>query len=232
MRRFLLPGTYETPTIRLEGDEAHHLLHVLRAAIGETIVVFNGEGEEAAARILDITQNTCELEILERRVAPPETSAPIILGTAVPKGERFDWLVEKTTELGVARLVPLVTRHSVVEPGPNKLDRMRRTIVAASKQCRRGRLMELDEPLGWDDFVARHFPGADPLVAHPGGESFSQFDLSMTRPVVLAVGPEGGLTEEEVAVAQRNGARLVGLGPRVLRIETAAVALAAMCCLR
>ena len=78
---------------------------------------------------------------------------PLVLASAVPKGDRFDWLVEKATELGVERLIPLVTERSVVEPGPAKLTRLRRTIIEASKQCRRNRLMVLDPPTRWTELV-------------------------------------------------------------------------------
>ena len=85
-----------------------------------------------------------------------------MLATAVPKGDRFDWLVEKATELGVERLIPIVTERSVVVPRGSKLDRLRRSIIEASKQCRRARLMELAEPMDWPELVS-HFPACDPV---------------------------------------------------------------------
>lgn len=232
MHRFFLPGPYNTPAAHLDGEEAHHLLGVLRASVGAELVIFDGRGTEATARIVHIGKNAADLEILERRQSPPDTVVPVTLGTAVPKGERFDWLVEKATELGVTRLIPLLTAHRVVEPGANKLNRLRRTIISASKQCGRNRLMELGEPTPWHAFVEREFRDAAVLVAHPGGESLASLALPMNQPLVLAVGPEGGLTDEEIDLARRSGGRIVGLGPRLLRVETAAMVLATMCCLR
>jgi 16S rRNA (uracil1498-N3)-methyltransferase len=145
--------------------------------------------------------------------------------------------------LGVRRFIPLVTSRSVVLPGEGKLDKMRRTIVEASKQCRRTRLMELSAPLTWPDFIAREIARkiarkiasetaselapASAWVAHPSGGPLEFTNELPTGPTVLAVGPEGGFTDDELELAVQAGAKLISLGPRVLRIETAALALAA-----
>jgi 16S rRNA (uracil1498-N3)-methyltransferase len=154
--------------------------------------------------------------------------AVLTLATAVPKGDRFDWLVEKATELGVARLVPLITARSVVHPGTSKLDRLRRRIVEASKQCGRSRLMELAVPIPWTDCVSREFSGKDVWVADPSGAPFSRGEVPSQGSVLAAIGPEGGFTPDELEAACRHGARLVALGRRILRIETAGMALSAL----
>lgn len=226
-RRFFLPQTFDASLLVLSGAEAHHLLHVLRLGVGETVILFDGKGTEAVARIEAVAHGTAELRIEEVRTAVAETLVPIILGTAVPKGDRFAWLVEKATELGVARLVPLNTQRSIVEPGAGKLEKMRQTVVAASKQCGRSRLMEIDAPTSWRDFVDREFSAGDAFIAHPSGEALVAATVPPQRPVLLAIGPEGGLTEAEVAFACEHGGKLVSLGPRILRIETAALVMAA-----
>jgi 16S rRNA (uracil1498-N3)-methyltransferase len=132
----------------------------------------------------------------------------LTLATAVPKGDRFDWLVEKATELGVERLIPLVTDRSVVEPRGSKLSRLRRLIIESSKQCRRDRLMVLDDPL------------ADPEGCPPGRWP----PLERGRSLALAVGPEGGFTTEERALADQAGWRPINLSVHTLRIETAGLA--------
>lgn len=226
-RRFYLPQAFDVPRLVLEGAEAHHLLHVLRLGVGQDVILFDGRGIEALARIESVSQSTAELQIQELRTAATETPVPIILGTAVPKGDRFGWLVEKATELGVARLVPLNTQRSIVEPGAGKLEKMRQTVVAASKQSGRSRLMEIGAPTSWREFVEREFSEGDAFIAHPSGELLDQKFVAPARPIVVAIGPEGGFTEAEVAFACEHGGKLVCLGPRVLRIETAALVMAA-----
>lgn len=229
--RFFIPESLDGPTVELGGGEAHHLLHVLRHKTGDRVVLFDGNGAEATAEIIATSRHAAELQIVNRSQSSADSCCLVILGTAVPKGDRFRWLVEKATELGVSRLVPLVTARSVVEPGSGKLEKMRSTVIAAAKQSGRRRLMQLDSLTQWDDFVRGEFPGHTAWLAHPTGEparSMITTDRQET-PVILAVGPEGGFTDGEIHTAVESGARLVNLGPRTLRIETAAVTLAALC---
>jgi 16S rRNA (uracil1498-N3)-methyltransferase len=148
-----------------------------------------------------------------------EVAAPL------PKGERAPFLVEKLTELGVTAFTPLETARSVVRPREAKLDRLERHVVEASKQCGRNVLMEVGPLTTWADFVRRGDLPARRVLAHPGGAAglaAEAVDLA------VAVGPEGGFTEEEVADALAAGWRAVALGPRILRVETAALALAVL----
>jgi 16S rRNA (uracil1498-N3)-methyltransferase len=227
-RRFYVAHPLDVASLTLAGAEAHHLLHVLRLGISDEVILFDGQGSEASARITAVSDSgTAELQLLEHRPAQSETPFPITLGVAVPKGDRFAWLVEKATELGVTRLVPLVTDRSVVEPGEGKLERMQKTIVEASKQSGRGRLMELGPLTKWSEFVDE-FENGDAYIADPGGDLCDFSAHHVTRPVILAVGPEGGFTDAELDLACEAGAQLISLGPRTLRIETAALALATL----
>lgn len=226
-RRFYLPPPWGSPTVVVTGSEARHLSRVLRLGVGDEVTLFDGEGNQARARVERVDEGSVSLSVLEQ-IGGDSSSLALTLATAVPKGDRFDWLVEKATELGVARLIPLITERSVVHPGGSKLERLRRRIVEASKQCERSRLMELTEPMSWSDCVAREFAGARVQVADPSGEPFSADRSSTTGPVLAAVGPEGGFTPEELELALRHGARIVALGSTILRIETAALAMAAL----
>lgn len=229
MPRFFLPQSFDAPMVRLAGDEARHLSRVLRLKAGDEVILFDGRGGEAQARISTIAADGVELSVLERSTGVEPARLRLTLATAVPKGERFDWLVEKATELGVDRLVPIITTRSVVHPGPGKLDRLRRTIVAASKQCGRSRLMELTEPIAWQELVEREFKGDRvALVADPSGEKPPWDARSGPLETIVVIGPEGGLTPNELESAVAAGARLISLGPRILRIETAALAAAAL----
>lgn len=208
----------------LRGNEAHHLLHVMRAKVGSEIIVFDGWGGEWWAEITKLGRAEVELALKQHRPVERELATPLVLGIALPKGDRQRWLIEKAVELGVTRLVPIVTSRSnssTAEP-PAKLARY---VVEASKQSGRNRLMEIDKPLAWAQFVNQNW-GQSKLLAHPGGKSVGDFPSDKTS-IALAVGPEGGFTDEEVELAQTNGWSLVGLGERILRIETAAIALIA-----
>ncbi|HEY3968771.1 MAG TPA: RsmE family RNA methyltransferase [Planctomycetaceae bacterium] len=227
-RRFFVRGPLRAGTLHLAGPEAHHLVRVLRIGVGQSVVLFDGGDFEAPADVTGVEPGGVELVVHEPRVSRTEPAVDLVLAVAVPKGDRFGWLVEKATELGVRRLVPLVTERSVVVPGPGKLEKMRRTIIEASKQCRRTRLMELAEPAEWPAFLLQEPAAGNIWLAHPGGAPFDCGQIYDAGRVVVAVGPEGGFTEAEVELAASRGAALVSLGPRVLRIETATLVLAAL----
>lgn len=210
----------------LGGSEAHHLLHVMRAKPGVEVVLFDGRGAEFLARVEETGRNSVELEIVQRQEADRELPFLLTLGVCLPKGDRQKWLVEKTVELGLTRLVPLVTERSVAQPVDTALERLRRGIVEASKQCGRNRLMEIGTPQRWADFVHAADADAGRWLAHPSGDVGSwphRPSTGLCGDVCLAVGPEGGFTEDELALAAEAGWQRIALGPRILRVETAAV---------
>jgi 16S rRNA (uracil1498-N3)-methyltransferase len=222
--RFFCPDTPVDGRAFLEGDEARHLSRVRRVELGECVELFDGRGSTHQAEVVALGKDRVELIVRKSTVSERQSSGSITLASAVPKGDRFDWLIEKATELGVARLIPLVTDRSVVDPRSAKLDRLRRVVIEASKQCRRDWLMELELPSKWSSVVEQS-PEPLKLIAHPGAPGFLAQGLKLVgRPAILAIGPEGGFTEAEVDTARSNGWQSVGLGPTVLRIETAALA--------
>jgi 16S rRNA (uracil1498-N3)-methyltransferase len=221
----------------LTGQEAHHLIHVMRGATGTRVVLFDGRGCEFLAEIDRIERGKVHLSILAHHEVDRELPFSLTVAVALPKGDRQKWLVEKAVELGVARLVPLKTSRSVAQPVQQAVVRLERTVIEASKQCGRNWLMEISEPQSWPDFVTNTQEMPARLLAHPGDRSRPSgladglrgpSDKTVADPVVLAVGPEGGFTAEEVALAVAAGWTLVDLGPRILRVETAAILLAAM----
>ncbi len=214
----------------LDGPEAHHLLHVMRARVGDKVTLFDDSGAEFEATVESLGRSDAAVRILERREIDRELPVALVVGVALPKGDRQRWLVEKLTELGVTELVPLATERGVAQPTAPALDRLRRGVVEAAKQCGRNRLMQIAEPLAWDAWVRRESPRR--LLAHPGGVLLSQIDPSAVVATQIAIGPEGGLTDAEVAAAIAAGWLSVDLGPRILRVETAAVALTAAVTLR
>lgn len=222
----------ETPVseswVTLSGAEAHHLSHVMRASPGDRITLFDGSGAEFTAEVERIERREAQLTIVERVEVDRELPLRITLAVALPKGDRQKWLVEKAVELGVAELVPLLTERSIADPKPQALARLERAVIEASKQCGRNRLMQIEQPRGWSDFVAETADVACRLLAHPGGcGELRACDLSSElRRAVLAVGPEGGFSDAEITSAVESGWRKIGLGRRILRIETAALLLA------
>lgn len=214
--------------VELEGNEAHHLLHVVRLRPGDRVLLFDGKGTDADAVIVATSRRKVELRVEELRRHPPETSG-LTLAVAPPKGERLRWMVEKLTELGVSRWVPLLTERGVVTPGEGRQSKMPQWVIEAARQCGRHHLMEIDSPVSLADFLTER-EQAGLLLAHPGGEPVARVLDDITGgPLQVLVGPEGGFTEEEVSLAREHGAVLVGLGSSILRIETAAMALAATC---
>ncbi len=216
--------------LTLDGPEAHHLLHVLRAEVGRQVVLFDGSGAEFDAAVVSRARQSVELRIVELREVDRELPLALVVGVALPKGERQKWLIEKLTELGAAAVVPLVVERGVAQPTGGALGRLERWVVEASKQCGRNRLMQIDTPRTWHEWLnASDERTADVrrLVAHPGGVPLAELELAAPLPTLLAIGPEGGLTDDEVAAAVAAGWQAVDLGRRILRVETAAVALAA-----
>jgi len=226
-RRFFLPSLDSGPAVRLTGDEARHLARVLRCQPGDIVTLFDGVGGEADACVTRADRDAVELSVQVRRKCAPQPCRTMTLAVAPPKGDRFAWLVEKATELGVDRLIPLLTQRTVVEPGAGKLDKLRKKIVEASKQSGRSRLMVLTDPVSWPSFLNSDMADAMLLVADPHADRLSPADFAGSRPLIVAVGPEGGFSEEELAAAKSRQARLISLGPTTLRVETAAIALAA-----
>jgi 16S rRNA (uracil1498-N3)-methyltransferase len=221
VRHPLAPG----PMI-LTGPEAHHLATVLRAHPGESVCLFNGDGAEYPAVVAQVTKKEVTLEVTGRETLGRELGFRLEVAAPLPKGDRGDFLLEKLTELGVTHFVPLRTRRSVVHPRETRLDKLERAVIEASKQCGRNVLLAVGPLTDWEDYCRRPDLPARRLLAHPGGEPVPS---GVGEDVAVAVGPEGGLTSEEVELARAAGWRVVGLGPRVLRVETAALALAVLC---
>lgn len=243
VERFFLPqslqlATVEQGAVELDGSEAHHLLHVLRAKVGDRVGLFNGQGDEAIAELVNHCKRSAELRIIDCWTTPVKPGE-LILATALPKGDRARWLVEKATELGVTRIIPLRTARSIVEPGEGKMDKLAQAAIAACKQSGRSRLPRLDPLTALSD-VLREFSVALPaqilLLADPRaernvGQLFESLGDGIQSTIAL-IGPEGGFTVDEHSAAIAAGATLVRLGSHILRIETAALAISAAWALR
>jgi 16S rRNA (uracil1498-N3)-methyltransferase len=248
--RFYVNWPLAPGLVVLEGQEAHHLATVCRARAGDAVCLFNGDGQEYPATVITADRRRVTLQVAEADAPARELGFVLEVAAPLPKGDRAQFLLEKLTELGATRFVPLRTDRSVVHPGATRLEKLQRYVIEASKQCGRNVLLDVQPLMAWTAYCGRSdLPGLR-VVAHlegrrakSGGRPVETTDgegstertseLSALCPppsalgggVALAVGPEGGFTEDEIRQARAAGWRTVNLGPRTLRIETAALVL-------
>jgi 16S rRNA (uracil1498-N3)-methyltransferase len=209
--------------VGLAGPEARHLAVVCRVRPGDHVYLFNGDGRQYRAAVVEAGKHGVRLDVEAAEEPSRELGFRLEVAAPLTKGDRGQFLVEKLTELGATEFVPLRTARSVVHP--KDIDRLRRHVIEASKQCGRNVLMKVAPLCDWREYVGRGDLPARRLVAHPGGEAMPHGD---GQDSACAVGPEGGFTDEELGLARQAGWRVVGLGNRVLRVETAALVLATL----
>jgi 16S rRNA (uracil1498-N3)-methyltransferase len=227
--RFYLNWPLAPGAVELTGPEAHHLAAVCRLRAGDEVCLFNGDGKEYPARVAAVAKKSVQVEVLGVAEPRRELDFHLEIATPLPKGDRAQFLVEKLTELGVTTYVPLLCRRSVVHPGEGKKGKLERYVVEASKQCGRNTLLEIGEPAEWASYCVQTKPGELRFVGHPSGVAMPILASEPARSRIrCAAGPEGGFTDEEVGLAIAHGWQAVSLGPRILRIETAALVLATL----
>ncbi len=207
--------------IELDAAQANYLGNVMRLSEGSELLVFDGSSGEWLARIAEAGKKRMALNV-ERRTREAETIPDVWLAFAPVKRNQTDWLVEKSTELGVARLVPVMTQRTIAERV--KLERLEATAIEAAEQCGRTRLPVIAEPLPLRKFLEIRDAGRTLYFAdEAGGEAASSAFKS--GPAMILTGPEGGFTDEErAAIRLAANAVPLSLGPRILRAETAALA--------
>lgn len=213
----LAPGA----SLTLEGGQAHYLGTVLRLGPGAEVRLLDDATGEWAATILDVRKRALTLT-LARNVAPRETPPDLWLLAAPIRRERYEWIVEKATELGVARIQPVLTERTNRER--LNLDRLRAHMVEAAEQCERTALPELSAPVPLAGLLDGWQPGRQLLFADEEGGA-PMASLSPRLPAALLIGPEGGFSPaERAAILRVDGVARLSLGPRILRADTAVVA--------
>lgn len=211
----------ENALLRVEDDAAHHLLNVLRVRNGDPLVLFNGEGGEYPATIVQLGKRALDVRVSARREGVPESPLRFTLAQALTRAERMDYAVQKATELGVSVIQPVVTEFSLhleADRGERKLAHWRAVAQSAAEQCWRTKLPVVAAPMHLSDWLAR-CDSELKLVLHPGGVTLRQ--LIPAKSIGLVIGPEGGLGESDLRACAVAGFKAVGLGPRLLRTETA-----------
>jgi 16S rRNA (uracil1498-N3)-methyltransferase len=218
----------------LDGPEGRHAATVKRLRVGEELVLSDGSGTQVRCSVVAVERDALSLRVLERWVEP-EPAPRVVLAQALVKGDRGELAVELATEAGVDGVVPWRAARCVAkwEDGPRgakALGRWRSTVREAAKQARRARVPFVDEPVSTTQLSHRVSSSALTLVLHESAtERLADVELPVSGDVLLVVGPEGGITPEELDALRSSGARIVRLGPTVLRASTAAaVALGAL----
>ena len=225
--RFYLSQPVSDGTVTLADDQAHHVARVMRAKPGDQIVLFDGHGNEYQATIADVSKKNVSLTIDSSQSFEDPNQPEITVASALPKGDRQKFLIEKMVELGANRFVPIKTQRSVAEASEKVIDRIEKQVIEASKQCRRSWLMKVDSQATIESLIAafENFEGSR-LVADPYASGHDS--LTKAEPCVIAVGPEGGFSDEESTLFANHNWQPVCFSPNVLRIETAAAAAVAI----
>jgi 16S rRNA (uracil1498-N3)-methyltransferase len=217
----------------VEGSAANHIMRVLRLRSGEALTVFDGSGGEFGARIEEFRRDSVVVAVEDHRLLERESPLRLTLAQGISRGERMDWVIQKATELGTSRIVPLFTKRSMVrldeKQADRKLQHWRAVAIAACEQCGRNRIPELAAPVDFFDVLPAEASGATRLLLSPTGDLRIE-DLGQdvrqgaSKGITVLIGPEGGLEDVEQEAALAAGFKAVRLGPRVLRTETAAIA--------
>jgi 16S rRNA (uracil1498-N3)-methyltransferase len=227
----LTPGT----VVDLPPETASHLAKVLRARLGDELILFNGDGHEFSGAIDAVRGSRVSASVGDSRQVDRESPLAITLVQCVPRGDRMDFIVQKATELGVSRIVPVLSQRSVVRldarQAESKAVHWRAVAVSACEQCGRNRLPGFDPAQALQSYLGNCAPSpglrlvfapeSASSLPHAGRNPLRHTEIAAAK---IAIGPEGGFAPDELEAFRLAGFSQVGLGPRILRTETAAIA--------
>ncbi|HDP98912.1 MAG TPA: 16S rRNA (uracil(1498)-N(3))-methyltransferase [bacterium] len=222
--------------LEIRGDEFQHLVRVLRKKVRDIINVVDGEGNLYTVLLTEIKKNHATGEIQKKTRFLGESTFELILAQPILRGNRFDLVIEKGTELGVNSFIPLKCEHAIIETSAARRQRWQKIAIAAMKQSGRSKLPEIQNPQTIKQVVTSAGLFYAGLIAHPSasGQMLSEllFDIKkknpMTKKALIIIGPEGGFSDQEVELALEHGFKPFSLGPRRLRSETAGIVAAAI----
>ena len=232
MRRFFAPPErFEAGTVTLSAEETRHLRDVLRLKAGDEARVFDGDGGEFLCVITEVRKSVAILSVLDKiQPSAPESVLDLTLAASVYKSDKLDLVVQKAVELGVSRFSPVITYRGEVKlrDTAKRTERWRKIALEATKQCERAKVMQIDEIVTLEDYVAT--AGANPglrlIFSEKGGGAIPATDGA--KKITAMVGPKGGWEDSEVDLAVGRGFVPVKLGQRIMRAETAAITFAAL----
>jgi 16S rRNA (uracil1498-N3)-methyltransferase len=238
-RYFVPPEQLEGNLARLTGDDAHHLMKVMRAEPGEEIIISNGLDREVLARVSDIGKGLVEAEVVRELPMDKEAAVEVWIAQSLPKGDKLETVIQKCTELGADRFIPFLSKRTVVQYDDKKeakrVERWSKIAKEAAEQAHRNRVPAVETPVSWKrllelvketDLALFCYELESGLTLRERlAEQLSSPAVDGRRPRILVlVGPEGGFTEQEALEAEAAGCRSISLGKRILRTETAAMA--------
>lgn len=236
MSRFYVPKeSVKGDSIHISGKEAHHILDVMRLKLSDEVMVFDGTGKEYLGRVKEVGRKSLSLKVIKVRDAGPEKKYSVTLIQAIPKKEKMDYIVEKATELGVDRVMPVTTARTIPDWNESKkagiVGRWQKISLEAAKQCGRTSLAQIKPILPLKE-VLKSIEGYNlKLIAALSDKAVKLKEILKScraGNIAIAIGPEGDFTEEEISEAEKKGFKTVNLGPRVLKSDTAGVAFIAM----
>lgn len=233
MHRFFVTGAWKTgDEVILTEPQAHQISQVLRLRPQTPIILLNNEGWAYTVMLSEVNKRRVRGRVTERLPAMGEPTTHLTLYVGLLKADKFEWVLQKGTEIGVSCFVPLVTERSVVQTvSPNKQARWERILTEAAEQSGRGRVPELLTPIPFSEALSTLPPNTLTLIPYEQEKTMALSNVPAMNgqaKVALFIGPEGGWSENEVALAQQHGTIPITLGPRILRAETAAVVAAAL----
>jgi len=232
MHRFFVTDIHDDWVV-FSAEQAQQISAVLRMAPGQRVIVLDNAGSEYEAELAAVEKKRVTAVILSKRPAPNEPACQLTLYQSLLKRDNFEWILQKGTELGVARFVPLITDRTVARV-PKKADRWQRILIEAAEQSQRGRIPELAEPIRLPQALTELPANQTALIPWEGPwdevnkTSIRDAGLGDETAVALFIGPEGGFTTTEIEQARQAGVLPVTMGRRILRAETAAIAAAVL----
>ncbi|UCD53113.1 MAG: 16S rRNA (uracil(1498)-N(3))-methyltransferase [Phycisphaerales bacterium] len=235
-RFFVSKSGFEDQEVRLSAEQAHQVCHVLRLQAGAAMIVLDNAGYEYDVTLTTVTKREVTGRVTGKRHSSGEPRLRITLFQSLLAREKFEWVLQKGTEVGVARFVPVQTERSIARAkriDAKKLTRWRRILTEAAEQSHRGLIPEIEEATTWNEALSKFGDFDRALIAATSGRTCSlkeavRPDDNLPASIAILVGPEGGFSDDEVRQACAGGAVPVGLGPRILRTETAAMVLSAI----
>lgn len=226
---YVPPENVHGDGLTLPDDESQHITKVLRKEKGDAFLAADGAGTTYECEIISLLRDRVAARILSKVLGRGEPKFSLTLAVALPKKDKFEWIIEKGTELGVSRFIPLLTARTIVAEKSLKIHRCQKIAISAMKQSGRSRLPVLEPPLALSALLAAPSSGDLRLIAHEKENTRKLDDLLVpARSAILCIGPEGGFTEDEIIAARQRGYGSFGMGCRRLRTETATITAAAL----
>ncbi|WP_240416943.1 16S rRNA (uracil(1498)-N(3))-methyltransferase [Paenibacillus periandrae] len=240
-RYFIAPEQFTEAAVTISGDDAHHLVRVMRAKEGEQVIVSDGESREALVRIRELDKDQVTADIVELLSMNHEANVEVWIAQSLPKGDKMETVIQKGTEIGAARFIPFISERTVVQLDAKKegkrVERWQKIAKEAAEQAHRNRVPVVDIPLTWKALLQQAGLADAAWICYEkenGLQLRQQIQAALASrqvtdtstdkiKLMLIVGPEGGFSEREVEAAEAAGCRSISLGKRILRTETAAM---------